>query len=121
MHGSQISLVAVWLMKYYGTGVGSDLRDPIPTVTSKSRFASVCAFLEKYCPTDHTGGFFEASGGLPDRRGIVSIGGEDYQIVDIGMRMLSARELARAQGFADAYTQAPVFDDKPLAQRIKPQ
>ena len=35
--------------------------------------------------------------------GIVTVHGIDYQIVDIGMRMLSPRELFRAQGFPDGY------------------
>jgi hypothetical protein len=35
------------------------------------------------------------------RLGIVTVHGVDYQIVDIGMRMLSPRELFRAQGFPD--------------------
>ena len=39
-----------------------------------------------------------------DRFGLVTVHGEDYRIVDIGMRMLTPRELFRAQGFTDAYT-----------------
>ena len=33
----------------------------------------------------------------------VTIKGQDYQIVDIGLRMLQPRELFRAQGFPDTY------------------
>jgi DNA (cytosine-5)-methyltransferase 1 len=33
----------------------------------------------------------------------VTLGGEEYALVDIGMRMLQPRELARAQGFPDSY------------------
>jgi DNA (cytosine-5)-methyltransferase 1 len=33
----------------------------------------------------------------------VEIQGETYAVVDIGMRMLEPRELARAQGFPDSY------------------
>jgi DNA (cytosine-5)-methyltransferase 1 len=33
----------------------------------------------------------------------VTVHGEPYEIVDIGMRMLSPRELFRAQGFPDDY------------------
>lgn len=41
-----------------------------------------------------------------DRFGVVtvSIEGQPYVIVDIGMRMLTPRELARGQGFPDSYT-----------------
>jgi DNA (cytosine-5)-methyltransferase 1 len=44
-----------------------------------------------------------------DRYGLVTvtIDGEEYAIVDIGMRMLTPRELFRAQGFADDYQIAP--------------
>lgn len=34
-----------------------------------------------------------------DRFGLVTIDGTDYQIVDIGMRMLQPHELYAAQGF----------------------
>ena len=37
------------------------------------------------------------------RLGLVTVAGQDYQIADIGLRMLSPRELARAQGFGDDY------------------
>lgn len=33
----------------------------------------------------------------------VQIGGEPFALMDIGMRMLTPRELARAQGFPDSY------------------
>ncbi len=38
-----------------------------------------------------------------DRFGLVTIHGQDYQIVDIGMRMLEPRELFDAQGFPPDY------------------
>jgi DNA (cytosine-5)-methyltransferase 1 len=65
--------VRAFLMKYYGTDQDPKLTDPLHTVTTKDRF------------------------------GLVTVKGEEYQIVDIGMRMLSPRELYRAQGFPDNY------------------
>lgn len=44
-----------------------------------------------------------------DRFGLVTVHGVDYQIVDIGLRMLTPRELYRAQGFPDSY----IIDRKP--------
>jgi DNA (cytosine-5)-methyltransferase 1 len=65
--------VRAFLLKYYGADVGQDIKTPLHTVTSKDRF------------------------------GLVTIKGEDYQIVDIGMRMLTPRELFNAQGFPPDY------------------
>ena len=38
-----------------------------------------------------------------DRMGLVTVAGQDYQIVDIGLRMLTPRELFNAQGFPEEY------------------
>ncbi|RXY98000.1 DNA cytosine methyltransferase, partial [Klebsiella pneumoniae] len=38
-----------------------------------------------------------------DRFGLVTVHGKDYQIVDIGMRMLEPSELFLAQGFPEDY------------------
>lgn len=65
--------VRAFLIKYYGQGTGQDIQEPLDTVTSRDRF------------------------------GLVTIEGEDYQIVDIGLRMLEPRELYGCQGFPDDY------------------
>lgn len=66
--------VRAFLVKYYGSGKNvSDLNDPAPTITAK------------------------------DRLGLVTIAGQDYEIVDIGLRMLTPRELFDAQGFPADY------------------
>lgn len=41
---------------------------------------------------------------------VVSIDGVQYVIIDLGMRMLIPRELARAQGFPDSYVLDPMFE-----------
>ena len=38
-----------------------------------------------------------------DRYGLVTVAGEEYQIADIGLRMLAPRELFNAQGFPANY------------------
>ncbi|GAK05628.1 C-5 cytosine-specific DNA methylase family protein [Geomicrobium sp. JCM 19037] len=38
-----------------------------------------------------------------DRFGLVNVAGEEYQITDIGMRMLQPHELFAAQGFPSDY------------------
>ena len=65
--------VRAFLIKYYGQGTGQDIKDPLDTVTSRDRF------------------------------GLVTIEGVDYQIVDIGLRMLEPKELYGCQGFPDDY------------------
>ena len=74
--GGHAALVVAFLAHYYsGGGQGQGLADPVHTVTTHDRHALVT----------------------------VQIDGEPYVITDIGMRMLSPRELARAQGFPDSY------------------
>lgn len=85
------SLVACHLTRYNGTGCGSSLDAPMPTVTTKDRFGLVAAFLAR----------FNVVG--PCDAVTVDVGGETYAIVDVGLRMLQPRELARAQGFPDDY------------------
>lgn len=65
--------VRAFLVKYYGQGTGQDIKEPLDTVTSRDRF------------------------------GLVTIEDVDYQIVDIGLRMLEPRELYGCQGFPDDY------------------
>ena len=65
--------VRAFLIKYYGQGTGQDIKDPLDTVTAQDRF------------------------------GLVTINGTDYQIVDIGLRMLEPKELYGCQGFPEDY------------------
>lgn len=65
--------VRAFLCKYYGSGTGQDIKEPLDTVTSRDRF------------------------------GLVTIAGVDYQIVDIGLRMLEPKELYGCQGFPNDY------------------
>jgi DNA (cytosine-5)-methyltransferase 1 len=105
---NRFGLVTAFISEYYGgfyKGAGSDLDNPIATITTKDRHALVKAFLVKYYGSDvgqdintplHTVT-------TKDRFGLVTIKGQDYQIVDIGMRMLQPHELFKAQGFPDNY------------------
>ena len=65
--GGHLAEVRAFLITYYGQGVGQSATDPMRTITTK------------------------------DRLGLVTIEGVDYQIVDIGMRMLEPHELLAAQ------------------------
>lgn len=67
--------VAAFLMGYYGSDNTYDPRDPAATITTRDRLALVT----------------------------VTIKGSPYVIVDIGMRMLTPRELYLIQGFPPDY------------------
>jgi DNA (cytosine-5)-methyltransferase 1 len=103
---NRYALVSAFISKFYKTGIGQDVCEPLHTVTtSPGHFAEVRAFLIKYygqgigqsvkTPLDTIVGH--------DRFGLVTVQGEQYQIVDIGMRMLTPKELYRAQGFPEDY------------------
>lgn len=99
-------LVTSHLVKFKGTNVGQDVRLPLQTITAGGyHFGEVRAFLMKYYGTDQDPKLREPLHTVTtkDRFGLVEVRGEDYQIVDIGLRMLTPRELFRAQGFYDSY------------------
>lgn len=96
------AVAAAHLTKLYGTSKsGTSAQPPLPTVTGGGQHvAEVRAFLVKY--------YF--SGGQDQslknpmhtltakaRLGLVTVHGEEYQIADIGLRMLQPRELLAAQ------------------------
>lgn len=103
---NRYGLVTSFLSKFYKSGTGQDLREPLHTITtSAGHFGEVRAFLIKYYG-DATGQDIKApldTVTTKDRLGLVTIKGVDYQIVDIGLRMLEPRELYGCQGFPDDY------------------
>jgi DNA (cytosine-5)-methyltransferase 1 len=130
--GSQGSVVAAFLAKHNGSGedwgkaIGQEADQPLSTICAKNTKAVVTAELQLPPEIDlgrarQVAAFlikFYGDGGqlqrcdeplhtIPtlDRFGLVTVTmeGEQYVVVDIGMRMLQPRELARAQGFPDDY------------------
>lgn len=103
---NRYGLVTSFLSKFYKTGIGQDEREPLHTVTtSAGHFGEVRAFMIKYYG-DATGQDIKNpldTVTTKDRFGLVTIKGVDYQIVDIGLRMLEPRELYGCQGFPDDY------------------
>ena len=71
--GFHFGEVRAFFVKYYGTGVGQSCLEPLDTITTKDRFA------------------------------LVTVKGDGYQLLDIGMRMLEPYELFLAQGFPVEY------------------
>ena len=103
---NRYGLVTSFLSKFYKTGIGQDEREPLHTVTtSAGHFGEVRAFLIKYYG-EGTGQDIEQpldTVTSRDRFGLVTIKGVEYQIVDIGLRMLEPKELYGCQGFPDDY------------------
>ncbi|MFP3564744.1 DNA cytosine methyltransferase [Paraburkholderia sp. SIMBA_030] len=114
------AVVTSHLLKLRNNQFGQDAREPMPTLTAGGgHVGEVRAFLIKYYGNDKDGqSLRKPLGTIPthDRFGLVTIHGEDYVIVDIGMRMLTPRELARAQGFPDTYVLDPPINGKPLSK-----
>lgn len=103
---NRYALVTSFISKFYKTGIGQDMREPLHTITtSPGHFAEVRAFLLKYYGTGEGQLITEPLGTVTtrDRFGLVTIHGQDYHIVDICMRMLEPRELFNAQGFPEDY------------------
>jgi len=113
---TRFGLVSSHIVKLKGTNIGHKTDEPLHTITSGGlHFGEVRAFLLKYYGADigqtchnplHTVT-------LKDRFGLVTVQGEEYQIADIGMRMLQPRELFDAQGFPHDYIIDRDADGKP--------
>lgn len=104
--GTQTQLVTSSIMKLRGTNVGSATDEPIQAISAGgTHHAEVRAFLMKYYGADQDPRLEEPLHTVTskDRFGLVTVQGEDYVIVDIGMRMLTPRELFLAQGFPPSY------------------
>lgn len=65
--------MSAFLLKYYGNDIGQRLIDPLHTITTRDRF------------------------------GLITLHGQNYQIIDIGMRMVQPHELYPGQGFPNNY------------------
>lgn len=103
---NRYGLVTSFLSKFYKTGIGQDCREPLHTITtSPAHFGEVRAFLIKYYGQGTGQNIKEPLDTITpnDRFGLVTIQGVDYQIVDIGLRMLEPKELYGCQGFPDDY------------------
>lgn len=121
---NRYGLVAGFLSKFYKSGIGQDLREPLHTVTtSPGHFGEVRAFLMKYYGEGTGQDMTKPLGTIPthDRFGLVTIHGVDYQIVDIGLRMLEPRELYGCQGFPDDYIIDRDYSGKsyPRSEQVK--
>lgn len=112
------ALIVPWIAKHYSGVIGQQLNLPLGTVTTIDHHSlctattgeqgveRVVAWIERY----YSSGGHSSNIQLPlptittvDRMALVVARIRELGIVDIGMRMLQPRELARAQGFPDSY------------------
>lgn len=120
--GSHQGPVAVNLVRQFGTGIGSSVDEPARTVMAdgggKTQLSA--AFLTKYYGVQQDSGMDEPihTATVKPRFGLVTvmIGGEPYVVSDIGLRMLTPRELFRAQGFDDNYIIDRTRDGTPISK-----
>lgn len=125
--GGKHALVTAFLAKHYGGVVGTSIDQPAGTVTTVDHHSLVTAdlvaddgmgaaaadhrervraFLIAYYGSDEDGQpLADPLRTVPtrDRFGLVMVKGKPYAIADIGLRMLTPRELYRAQGFPADY------------------
>lgn len=102
---NRFGLVTAFISRQFKTGVGHELDKPLATTTTVNKSNLVTAFLLKYYGTEGWQGLDYPLHTITtkDRFGLITIKGIDYQIVDIGMRMLKPHELFKAQGFPNDY------------------
>ena len=105
------SLVTANIVKMRGDNVGSAAAEPLHTISAQGTHHAIAtanlvqAFLVKYYGTDQDPAMREPLHTVTtkDRFGLVTVRGQAYQIADISLRMLTPRELYRAQGFPESY------------------
>ena len=104
---NRYGLVCAFISKFYKSGTGQDVREPLHTITtSPGHFGLVMAYLIKYYGSEAGGqDIREPLDTLTsrDRFGLVEVYGDKYQIYDIGLRMLEPREQYNCQGVPDDY------------------
>lgn len=108
--GNQQCLISPTLLQYHSETSdrsvrGQSIDEPIMTVDSSNRYGLVTSFLHKYYGCGTGQGIKEPLDIVTakDRFGLVTIQGVDYQIVDVGLRMLEPKELYGCQGFPEDY------------------
>lgn len=120
--GQHHAHVQASLLKYYGTAIGADIQEPCHSVTSKDRFGllnyemALPPFTEAQLARARLCADLLRLHGLWDEREFITIehAGAIWLLVDIGMRMLTRRELFNAQGFPHSYIIDRTADGSPL-------
>ena len=117
-HHSLVSATMVTIDNQSSSGGSGDIDAPLKTTTVENRHALVQAFLIAYYGVDQDPRLGDPmhTTTTRDRFGLVTVHGERYAIVDIGLRMLAPRELYLAQGFPADYRIDCGADGRPLTK-----
>ncbi|MGO4672965.1 DNA cytosine methyltransferase [Bosea sp. 2YAB26] len=107
--GAHQAAIMPFVTSYYSSGGQDSAADaPMPTVPTKARFSPITAEIalpplspEMAERARMVAAFLRAHGAWDGPGEFVTMG--EFIVWDIGMRMLTPRELARAQGFPDDY------------------
>lgn len=124
--GGHHSLLAPYLSAYYGVDQDTPMDEPVHTVTTKPRFGHVETSIEvppfrpeQEARARQVADFMRAHGFWDQREFVtLEIAGQTLVIVDIGMRMLTPRELFNAQGFPPEYVIDGVWQGEGEARRF---
>lgn len=101
--------VRAFLVKYFSSAVGQRLNDPAATLTALPRLGLLQAEIAPLSAAlveraRKVADLLRKYGEWDEREFVtVEVHGAIYVVVDLAMRMLTPRELARAQGFPDSY------------------
>lgn len=112
--------IAPFITAHYSSDLGSPANAPMRTVTGIPKIDPVVSQLqippltEEQIESAHRVAAFLRQHGAWDDREFVTVG--DFVVVDIGMRMLTPRELARAQGFPEDYILAAPYQGGTLSE-----
>ena len=115
------AVCAAHVVKFKRDEVGVQPAEPLPTQTSSGVFAECMTYLAKMRGGDNLGHWPEIRALLNEFCGytlaedevlLLEIGGTLYYIADIGLRMLSPRELYNAMGFPPDYIIDHDYDGK---------
>lgn len=109
---ARYGIAAAHITKYMGTNIGQPADLPLQTITAREEFGHVQTRLERISGCNDLKYWPEVRKLLNEYCGyniaedeilILSINGIDYFISDIGLRMLTPKELYAAQGFPKDY------------------
>ncbi|TAA54043.1 DNA cytosine methyltransferase [Shinella sp. JR1-6] len=121
------ALVAPHLHAYYSSDQDTPENEPFHTITTKPRFSHVEAAIsappfteDQHERAREVAAFLRSYGFWDDREFVtLTVGDAEFVIVDIGMRMLTPRELYSAQGFPSDYKIDADATGRPFTKKVQ--